>query len=103
MTGLLRKLTKVVVYTAVPLSGPVKALTVGTRASAERSKAQLAELREQTEILRGAETYSAPIVRQVDGETRDEAKLRWAIANEPDARRTRKLAAKVAAAREDRS
>jgi hypothetical protein len=47
ITGTLRKATKVVVYTAVPVAGPLKAATVGTR----NSRLSRKELRKQTELL----------------------------------------------------
>lgn len=50
-TGVIRKATKVVVYTAVPIAGPLKAATVGTRASKVRSKKGLAEMEKQTKLL----------------------------------------------------
>jgi hypothetical protein len=46
-TGLIRKATKVVVYTAVPVAGPLKAATMGTR----NTRLNLKEQRKQTALL----------------------------------------------------
>jgi hypothetical protein len=48
MSRVLRRLATTDVDTAVPMAGPAKALTVGTRASGETSNASLAELKEPT-------------------------------------------------------
>jgi hypothetical protein len=47
MFGIVRKATKVVVYTAIPISGPLKAATMGTR----NSRLTLKEQRKQTKLL----------------------------------------------------
>jgi hypothetical protein len=41
------------------------------------------------------EVYDAPQVLQVEGETRDEAKLRWAIANELNSKPTNGMRARM--------
>jgi hypothetical protein len=46
-TGLLRKATKVVVYTAIPVAGPLKAASMGTR----NSRLSLKEQKKQTALL----------------------------------------------------
>ena len=48
MSRVLRRLITTYVDTAVPVAAPAKALTVGTRASGETSKASLAQLKEPT-------------------------------------------------------
>jgi ABC-type iron transport system FetAB ATPase subunit len=47
ITTPLRKATKVVVYTAIPVAGPLKAATMGTR----RGNLNRKEVRKQTSIL----------------------------------------------------
>ncbi len=47
MFGLLRKVTKTVVYTAIPVAGPLKAATMGTRKGNLTRK----EMRRQTALL----------------------------------------------------
>ena len=47
MFGILRKATKVVVYTAIPVAGPLKAATMGTR----RGNLNRKEIRKQTQLL----------------------------------------------------
>jgi hypothetical protein len=47
MFGILRKATKVVVYTAIPVAGPLKAATMGTR----NSRLSLKEQKKQTKLL----------------------------------------------------
>jgi hypothetical protein len=99
--GVLRKLTTTDVDTAIPMARPAKALTVRTRASSETSKASLAELKQQTRILWSNapvidEVYDGPQVLTVEGETRDEAKLRWAIANQPNSKPTKRIRARIA-------
>jgi hypothetical protein len=54
-TGLLRKATKVVVYTAIPIAGPLKAATMGTRngnLSRKELKKQSKLMEEQNRLLR---------------------------------------------------
>jgi hypothetical protein len=46
-TGLLRKATKVVVYTAIPVAGPLKAATMGTR----NTRLNLKEQQKQTALM----------------------------------------------------
>jgi hypothetical protein len=57
-TGILRKATKAVVYTAIPVAGPLKAATLGTRAGSQRSKKSLKEMQKQTELLERMERQS---------------------------------------------
>ena len=45
--GLVRKATKVVIYTAIPVAGPLKAATMGTR----RGNLNRKEVRKQTQLL----------------------------------------------------
>jgi hypothetical protein len=51
MLGIIRKPFKAVLYTAIPIAGPLKAVTMGTRAASQRSKKELKEMQKQTEIL----------------------------------------------------
>jgi hypothetical protein len=100
MSRVLRRLTTTDVDTAVPMAGPAKALTVGTRASGETSKASLAELKEPTQILWSNapvidEVYDGRQVLQVEGETCDEATLRWAIASDPNSKPTNRMRARM--------
>ena len=65
-TGLIRKATKAVVYTAIPVSGPLKAATMGTRKGNLNRK----EMRKQTELLeRQNALLAAPAARPRVGPT----------------------------------
>ena len=57
-TGLLRKATKVVLYTALPFTGPLKAATMGTR----RGNLNRKEVRKQTALL---QQQNALLARQL--------------------------------------
>jgi len=63
-TGLLRKATKVVVYTAIPVAGPLKAATMGTR----NSRLKLKEQKKQTKLLQGMQQPTYMTQAQIDAE-----------------------------------
>jgi hypothetical protein len=70
MFGLLRKATKIVVYTAVPVAGPAKAAVFGTRRgnlNRKEVRAQTALLERQTALL-SAQAHRAAPLRTPDGQ-----------------------------------
>ena len=60
ITTPLRKATKVVVYTAIPVAGPLKAATMGTR----RGNLNRKEVRKQTSMLAQQNTLLAQQIEQ---------------------------------------